>query len=129
MSPVSTELVPQEAGNRDDYDRELDNVKKNVHDLLAIGNQAMADLANIVFSSQQGKDYESLAKMMSELRKMNETALKVAEQKFRLENPPESEGTGVTIEGNQTINHNTIVFEGSPADLDKFLEKKRNGEL
>lgn len=124
-------LVPQEAGNIKDYERELDSAKEKVHNLLVVGTDAVRQVAEIALTTQSTKDFEALSKMLMAVSKLTDQQVALAERKHVLINPDaknkplEDEASKTTVAGNQIINNNTVVFEGSPADLADYLARDK----
>jgi hypothetical protein len=127
IDPNATEVIPQESGNKQDFERELDAGKQRVADLMNLGMQAVDDMQKIAFSSQQPEDYATLASLIRAMAKLNLDNVTLSEKKFKLENPAPLPEEGKVM-GDQIINNNTIVLEGSFDDMQAMIAKMKGAK-
>lgn len=105
-------LVPVESNaNRDE---EFKFAKDNIKEALSLGNQALAELFNVVSQSQQARAFEAFTEMLKVVVSANKEFVetKQIEQDMLLK----------TDQGpKQEINNNLIL---TTADLSKILKEK-----
>lgn len=106
----------------DQVEKDFDYIRENLVELIAQGQEAIAELMMIAKQSQHPRAFEVIATLLKATADMNNDL--AASHKKRIDLKPErvqhSKGTSVT---------NNNLFVGSTAELQTFLEnqKKKNG--
>lgn len=123
LEPIETEELKEIPETEipslvDDADTRM--VKKNLADLVEVSKAATAEVYVIASSSQQSRDYDTLAKMIKTTADINKDYLSVDShgldkmQKMKNLQSPEDNGKKEV--------HQTIVFQGTTEEMLKQLE-------
>jgi hypothetical protein len=103
--------VYREDENEEETFKKID---ENLDRLVEVSNAAVSQLYEIAYSSQQSRDYETLSKMIKVAADVNKDKMQIRKDKKEIEGEKEEEPKQV---------HNTLVFNGSTADLLEQLKE------
>lgn len=93
--------------------------RKNLKNLLEDGQEALQQLLQIADASQHPRSYEVVATLIKTLAETSSELMTLAKKKHDISNDT-SDSPG------DTINNNTI-YVGSTSELQKLINKNRNG--
>ena len=132
VEPVKSEVITRTGevivpeanniGEKIDYD--YDKTRKNLHDLLATGQEALMHALEVAKSSEHPRAFEVVGNLMNQLADINEKLLKLSEKKQKLDAPKESSEGGPT----KTVTNNNAIFVGSTSELNKLIHNMNKGE-
>lgn len=132
VEPVKSEVITRTGevivpeanniGEKIDYD--YDKTRKNLHDLLATGQEALMHALEVAKSSEHPRAFEVVGNLMNQLADINEKLLKLSEKKQKLDAPKESSEGGST----KNVTNNNAIFVGSTSELNKLISNMTKGE-
>lgn len=117
-------IIPEANGLEEKIDYDYDKTRKNLHDLLATGQEALMHALEVAKSSEHPRAFEVVGNLMNQLADINEKLLKLSEKKQKLDAPKESSGDGPT----KTVTNNNAIFVGSTSELNKLIHNMNKGE-
>ena len=121
LEPISTQVqtIIQKA-NDDSAKTDFEAARANVYEIIESGASAMQSLAQIADSSQHPRAFEVLAKLMETMLQANKDLLQLQKEIRDIDNASQPSN-----EKAQNVTNN--LFVGSTAELQKVLEKFKNG--
>lgn len=117
-------IIPESKGLEDKIDYDYDKTRKNLHDLLATGQEALMHALEVAKSSEHPRAFEVVGNLMNQLADINEKLLKLSEKKQKLDAPSEYKEGGST----KTVTNNNAIFVGSTSELNKLIHNMNKGE-
>ena len=99
---------------KDELDKDLEFVRKNMYDLIEKGSLALNDLEDIANQTQQARAYEVFSGLMKSLMDANKDLVELSQKKNE-----EKE------EEKQQVNNNHL-YVGSTADLLRIMKKQED---
>lgn len=107
------------SGAPDSIDADAEFVRSNMYGLMQQGNDALQYALDLAKQSDSPRAFEVVGTLMKNLSDMNLQLLDSHEKKAKLKNTIKKE------EGPAKIVNNSIVFQGSTAELSKMLADMR----
>jgi len=114
-------VVPQEETDDAEVDTDSNFVRSNMYGLLQQGNDALQYALELAKQSDSPRAFEVVATMMKNLADMNMQMLDAHDKKQKLKGVRKKEEQT----GPQKVVNNSIVFQGSTAELNKMLDNMR----
>jgi hypothetical protein len=112
--------ISAKVDNIDSLEKQRDYVKANIISLIEKGMTALDSMTTIANSTEAGKDFDVVTKMIQTLVDTNMTLLESEVIHKPVNNP-------VLNNGNVgQITNNTAVFVGSTSELSKYLKENSN---
>jgi hypothetical protein len=99
----------------DDYDK----ARKNIHDLLAKGHEALASALEVAKQSEHPRAFEVVGNLVKQLTDVNQQLLDLHQQKQKLDTPKD---------GEKKVTNNNAIFVGSTSELSKMIKNMTKGE-
>lgn len=100
-------------------DADADHVRSNMYSLLQQGQEALLYALELAKQSDSPRAFEVVGTLMKNLSDMNMQLLDAHEKKQKIKQPKKDEP------GPQKVVNNSIVFQGSTADLNRMLNDMR----
>lgn len=133
VEPVKSEVITRtgeviipETNHLDEkIDYDYDKTRKNLHDLLATGQEALMHALEVAKSSEHPRAFEVVGNLMNQLADINEKLLKLSEKKQKLDNPQVKSGSG---EPAKQVTNNNAIFVGSTSELSALISNMNKGE-
>lgn len=105
--------------SNDALDTDADHVRSNMYALLQQGNDALQYALELAKQSDSPRAFEVVGTLMKNLSDMNMQLLDAHDKKQKIKKPAKDEP------GPQKVVNNSIVFQGSTADLNRMLNDMR----
>jgi hypothetical protein len=100
---------------------DYDQSRKNLHDLLMKGHEALNHALEVAKQSEHPRAFEVVGNLMKQLADVNQQLMDVHQQKQKLDAPKAAD------KANKVTNNNAI-FVGSTAELTKMIKNMNKGE-
>ena len=100
-------------------DADANHVRSNMYSLLQQGQEALLYALELAKQSDSPRAFEVVGTLMKNLSDMNMQLLDAHEKKQKIKQPKKEES------GPQKVVNNSIVFQGSTADLNRMLNDMR----
>lgn len=116
-------VVPPEVDTPEEQvDQDADYVRGNMYSLMQQGQDALRYALDLAKQSDSPRAFEVVGTLMKNLSDMNMQMMDMHDKKQKLKGKPEKQ------EGPSKVVNNSIVFQGSTADLNRMLSdmKKEN---
>lgn len=118
-------LVPPVSDEKEVIDTDANYVRSNMYSLMQQGQDALGYALDLAKQSDSPRAFEVVGTLMKNLADMNMQILDAHEKKQKLKTPKKEEQE----HGPQKVVNNSIVFQGSTADLNKMLmQMKKDNE-
>ena len=132
IEPVKSEVITRtgeviipETNHLDEkIDYDYDKTRKNLHDLLATGQEALMHALEVAKSSEHPRAFEVVGNLMNQLADINEKLLKLSEKKQKLDAPKEVKSEGAS----KQVTNNNAIFVGSTSELSALISNMNKGE-
>jgi len=99
-----------------DLDDDYKNIRKNLYDLAAQGDEAIQLMMELARESEHPRAFEVLGQLIKQNAEISEKLMKLQKQTKEVKNVGSLSNTG----GNDSITNNNI-FVGSTTDLQRIL--------
>lgn len=122
IEKVAGELVISETGEIVESDRiesDYDRTRKNLHSLLAQGQEALNHALEVAKQSEHPRAFEVVGNLMKQIADINTQLMELHQQKQKIDAPTKGAAKSVT---------NNAIFVGSTSELNKLIEKMNKGE-
>ena len=123
LSPLPTDMKVKEIVSKahdDSAKNDFEMARSNIHEVIQNGVFAMEKLSQIADASQHPRAFEVLAKLMDTMLQANKDLLQLQKEIRDIDNASQPSN-----EKAQSVTNN--LFVGSTAELQKVLEKMKNG--
>jgi hypothetical protein len=117
-------IVPiVELGTEEQKEKDFDQVRRNMYELLSQGTDLLEDAIHIARESEQPKSFEVAATIMKQLTEMNSQILSLHQKRQYLDDSvKKKEVSQPTNTPAATVTNNTM-FVGTTADLNNIIEQ------
>ena len=117
---VKKDLIIPENGISDNVEIDYKHTRKNLYNLLELGEDALLNALDVAKQSESARSYEVVGALLKNLSDINHQLMDLSEKTKKITEPLKGDVTT----GNVT---NNAIFVGSTAELSKFL-KNNEGE-
>lgn len=115
---VVVEERPVEDENQRQIEQDFDFARDNLRSIISKGVESLDEIISVAQQSQHPRAYEVLNGMLKTLADINKDLLSIQKDKKELSKPAK--------QGPSTVNNN--LFVGTPADLNKIIEARKETE-
>lgn len=112
-------VIPPEAPANQQVEQDATFIRNNMYSLMQQGQDALHYALDLAKQSDSPRAFEVVGTLMKNLSDMNMQMLDMHDKKQKLSGKPEKQ------EGPQKVVNNSIVFQGSTAELNAMLDKMR----
>lgn len=118
-------VIPEHKEQNEQIDYDYTKTRKNLHDLLATGQEALMHALEVAKSSEHPRAFEVVGNLMNQLADINEKLLKLSERKQKLDAPSANKPADGQA---KTVTNNNAIFVGSTSELNKIINNMNKGE-
>lgn len=105
----------------DKIESDYEQSRKNLHDLLMKGHEALSHALEVAKQSEHPRAFEVVGNLMKQLADVNQQLMDVHQQKQKLDAPKAGEKA-------DKVTNNNAIFVGSTAELTKMIKNMNRGE-
>lgn len=110
-------ITPASGKIESDYDQ----TRRNLHDLLVKGQEALASALDVAKQSEHPRAFEVVGNLMKQLADVNQQLMDLHQQKAKLDAPGKAESA-------KQVTNNNAIFVGSTSELSKMIKNMQKGE-
>lgn len=118
--------VDAKKADTETLEKQRDYVRGNMIELLEAGKTVLQNMTAIANSTESGKDFDVVTKLLKTLVESNAKLLEMEITGKHQNNPDVKPNQSLPSPQNAEQITNNTVFVGSTADLDIFLKNQRN---
>lgn len=130
LSELKEEMPVAKIDPNANLENDTDEIKANLKALLETGNQALEQLLNLAVDTEDSKVYDVLTHLIDTLGSLNHKVIDVYNKKadIRKKSALSEKDSGASPTVNGDVTNNSIVFNGTTAELSKFLSELNNNK-
>ena len=119
---INDEMDEIEDSYSDEYEKDEDNVKRNIRELIDKGMDIADEMFELVRMSESPKSFEPAANFLKTIVELNEKLLDVHERRMKREKPAKGNGSGTT---NNTTNVQQNIVAMDPSKMLELIGNKK----